>query len=135
MYYADSHLLDFDAKCLTVFNNVLQKNKRNLVILDKSLFYPTSGGQMNDIGVLTIEGLGEFNVVDVTKVGKCVLHQVDKYISDDFDITGRKNTGKVNKERRNQLMAHHTGTHIVFASCRKVLGPHIWQAGAKKTID
>ena len=54
MYYADSHVLDFDAKCLTVFNNVLQKNKRNLVILDKSLFYPTSGGQMNDIGVLTI---------------------------------------------------------------------------------
>ena len=32
-------------------------------------------------------------------------------------------------------MAHHTGTHVVFAACRKVLGPHIWQAGAKKTVD
>lgn len=32
-------------------------------------------------------------------------------------------------------MAHHTGTHVVFASARKVLGPHIWQAGAKKTIE
>jgi alanyl-tRNA synthetase len=32
-------------------------------------------------------------------------------------------------------MAHHTGTHIVFASCRKVLGPHVWQNGAKKTVE
>jgi alanyl-tRNA synthetase len=37
--------------------------------------------------------------------------------------------------RRSQLRAHHTGTHIVFASCRKVLGPHVWQNGAKKTIE
>lgn len=32
-------------------------------------------------------------------------------------------------------MAHHTGTHIIFASCRKVLGPHVWQHGAKKTTE
>ena len=30
---------------------------------------------------------------------------------------------------------HHTGTHIIFASCRKVLGPHVWQNGAKKTTQ
>ncbi len=90
---------------------------------------------MHDTGVMTIEGLGEFQVVDVTKVGKCVLHQLDRDIPDDVEIAGRKVTGKVNKERRMQLMAHHTGTHVVFAACRKVLGPHIWQAGAKKTVE
>lgn len=37
--------------------------------------------------------------------------------------------------RRVQLLAHHTGTHVMFASCRRVLGPHIWQAGAKKTTE
>ena len=36
-------------------------------------------------------------------------------------------------ERRNTLRAFHTGTHIVYAAARRVLGPHIWQNGAKKT--
>lgn len=43
--------------------------------------------------------------------------------------------GIVDMERRKILKRHHTGTHIVFASCRKVLGPHVWQHGAKKTVD
>jgi len=60
LYEADSHVLSFTGECLTVFNNVLMKNKRNLVILNQSCFYPTSGGQMHDTGVMTIEGLGEF---------------------------------------------------------------------------
>ena len=33
------------------------------------------------------------------------------------------------------LRTFHTGTHVVFAACRKVLGPHIWQNGAKKTTQ
>lgn len=43
--------------------------------------------------------------------------------------------GIVDMKRRMQLQAHHTGTHLVFASCRRVLGPHVWQAGAKKTTE
>ena len=64
-----------------------------------------------------------------------MLHQLDRDIPDDVEIAGRKVTGWVNEKRRIQLMAHHTGTHVVFAACRKVLGPHIWQAGAKKTVE
>lgn len=41
----------------------------------------------------------------------------------------------MDRARRTQLRAHHTGTHIIFASCRKVLGPHVWQHGAKKTPE
>lgn len=37
--------------------------------------------------------------------------------------------------RRVILRNHHSATHIVFASARQVLGPHVWQAGAKKTLE
>ena len=40
---------------------------------------------------------------------------------------------KIDEKRRTQLRWHHTATHIIYASSRKVLGPHVWQQGAKKT--
>lgn len=127
--------MDFTAKVIAVYANVSMQNRRNLVILDQSAFYPTSGGQQHDTGKMTIEGMGEVNVVNVIKVGKCVLHQISSDVPDDFEIVGSQVSGIVDFNRRVQLQAHHTGTHIVFASCRKVLGPHIWQAGAKKSTE
>ena len=47
-----------------------------MIILDESAFYPTSGGQQHDTGKLWIDGLGDVDVLDVTKVGKCVLHLI-----------------------------------------------------------
>ena len=91
---------------------------------------------MHDIGTMTIEGFDQvFNVTEVIKVGKCVLHKIDFEIPDDVDITGKAATGSVDPARRYQLQAHHTGTHLIFAACRRVLGPHVWQAGAKKTAQ
>jgi alanyl-tRNA synthetase len=103
--------------------------------LNQSAFYPTSGGQQHDTGKLTIEDFGEVDVIEVTKVGKCVLHLISKDVPEDVNLIGKKILGLVDLARRTQLQAHHTGTHIIFASCRKVLGPHIWQAGAKKSIE
>ena len=51
------------------------------------------------------------------------------------DYIGLEVKGKVDMKRRHQIMSHHTGTHIVFAACRRVLGPHVWQNGAKKTEE
>ena len=42
-------------------------------------------------------------------------------------------TCAVDGQRRRQLRWHHTGTHIIYAASRRVLGPHVWQQGAKKT--
>lgn len=134
LFYPHPDKMDFEATVVEVFANVLQQNKRNLLILDQSSFYPTSGGQLHDIGTVEIEGIeGVINVVDVIKVGKAVLHQLDRAIEE--DIKGKKVKGFVDIPRRQQLQAHHTGTHIVFAACRKILGPHVWQAGAKKTTE
>lgn len=48
LYYDDHNLLDFDAKVVDVFNNVLQNNIPNILILNRSAVYPTSGGQQHD---------------------------------------------------------------------------------------
>ena len=64
------------------------------------------------------------------------MHELEKALPDDVDkYVDVEVSCVVNRERRHQLRNHHTATHIIFASCRKVLGPHVWQHGAKKTVE
>ena len=44
LYYKDHNLFDFEAQIVDVFTNVVEENKRNILILDRSAVYPTSGG-------------------------------------------------------------------------------------------
>ena len=62
--------------------------------------------------------------MNVEKVGKCVLHTLDKELPIDF--LGKDLEGFIDVERRIQLRNHHTSAHIIFAACREVLGPHVW---------
>jgi alanyl-tRNA synthetase len=87
------------------------------------------------VNYLNKHGGTEYAVVDCIKVGRVVMHVLDKELPDADSYKGAHVRGVVDKARRAQLQAHHTGTHLIFASCRKVLGPHVWQAGAKKTTD
>ncbi|MBQ2665873.1 DHHA1 domain-containing protein, partial [Methanobrevibacter sp.] len=50
------------------------------------------------------------------------------------DVVGQKVTGKIDWDRRITLARHHTGTHLVIAAARKVLGQHIWQAGSQNGL-
>ena len=129
IFYDDHNLMKFEANIIDVFKNAQDKNKiPNIVILDKSAIYPTSGGQEHDTGVMKIAGcVGEYKIVNAVKVGKVVLHYLDRPLPGYVEMfKGKKVTVEVNEARRKQLQAHHTGTHIVFASCRKILGPHVW---------
>lgn len=84
---------------------------------------------------MTIDGV-TYQINQVEKVGKCVLHFLDKPLPKEKAYYLKMMVkGSVEAERRKILKRHHTGTHIVFASCRKVLGPHVWQHGAKKTVE
>ena len=131
IYYQDHRVYDFEAKVVGLLKNVEQKDKgTNIVILDRSAFYPTSGGQEHDIGTITLDDKA-YKVYNVTKVGKCFLHYLDQQI--EGDIIGHQVKGSINQDRRNTLRSFHTGTHIVYAAARRVLGPHVWQHGAKKT--
>eukprot|EP00455_Lapot_gusevi_P012317 TRINITY_DN157_c0_g1_i2.p1 TRINITY_DN157_c0_g1~~TRINITY_DN157_c0_g1_i2.p1 ORF type:complete len:1016 (+),score=442.80 TRINITY_DN157_c0_g1_i2:57-3050(+) len=135
LYFADHNMMEFEAKIVAVLPNVTQNMTPNIVILDRSAFYPTSGGQDHDSGSLTIGGQ-TYNVVDAMKVGPCVLHVLDTPLEGDLESYANQSVvGQIDVERRAQLRSHHTATHIVFASCRRVLGPHVWQHGAKKTVS
>ena len=132
LYYADHKLTRFNAKVVTVLPNVTQGGIHNILILDQSAFYPTSGGQAHDNGTVELNG-ETYQVVDAEKVGHCVLHILDRAVQG--NVEGADVVGEIDFERRRQLRNHHTATHIIFAACRRVLGPHVWQNGAKKTVE
>ena len=61
LYYTDSFLYDFDAEIAEVI-----PGERTAVVLDRTAFYPTSGGQVFDTGVLSANG----SSVRVTEVAE-----------------------------------------------------------------
>ena len=99
----------------------------NNVILDKTIAYPTSGGQIHDIGAINND-----EIIDVFKQGSIIIHALKNKPHFNVDDTV---TVTIDAERRKQLAQHHTATHIVGAAARKILGKHINQAGAKKTKE
>ena len=110
---------------------VLEVMKGGWIVLDKSAFYPRSGGQEPDHG--TIKGKeGEFKVIDVEKVDNVVLHRIE--VKPKLKV-GETVTCAIDKERRKQLTQHHTATHLVNAACRKILGNWVWQHSAFKDVD
>jgi len=49
--------------------------------------------------------------------------------------SGSSVKGSIDWERRSSLMKHHTATHVVNGTARRVLGQHVWQAGSQKDVD
>ncbi|MEM3791590.1 MAG: alanine--tRNA ligase [Candidatus Micrarchaeaceae archaeon] len=101
-------------------------SKGDYVVLDQTPFYPEGGGQAPDLG--KIKGI---EVVDVQKIGGVIVHKMKKNLIKE----GEEVDAEVDVERRLQLMAHHTATHLMSAAARKILGKHAWQEGAKKDVD
>ena len=100
------------------------------IALDRTPFYAEAGGQVGDTGVLVSKATGEtVAVVESTYVaapGKSV-HRV-KVISpvQKGDVV----TARVDPDSRHSTMRNHTGTHLLHAALRKVLGTHVKQAGS-----
>ena len=99
------------------------------VILDKTCFYPEGGGQEADYGNLSCDYASN-SVLDTRKVGDLIIHLTNG----SFDV-GDMVHGEVDWPRRRQLMDHHTAVHIVGGAARRLLGPHIYQAGANKSVE
>ncbi|HWQ20678.1 MAG TPA: alanine--tRNA ligase, partial [Methanotrichaceae archaeon] len=126
-----TELLFYTQPFQETFEAEVQEVLDGSVILDKTLFYPEGGGQPADHGLLEKGGLA-FQVVDVQKVGDVVLHQMEKPGSIQ---KGDHVIGKIDMRRRLAHARHHTATHLVHDSAKRVLGGHIWQAGAQKSEE
>jgi len=71
-------------------------------------------------------------VIDVIKVSGRILHKLD---NPDLIKEIKQPVLIIDFDRRLALSRHHTATHILTAAARKVLGFHVWQAGAEKNVD
>ena len=115
-YYMDPYTVSFEGHVVG--------SEGPWVVLDRTYFYPTSGGQVHDTG-----HLGDVPVVDVQRQGPWIYHRLDR--PSPFRAGDRVH-GRIDAARRTQLMQHHTATHIINGTLRRLLGPHVWQAGAYK---
>ncbi len=119
LYFGDYKITQFSGKVLKILDG-------KHVVMDTTAFYPTSGGQVHDLGTL-----GGCEVIDVFKQGKIIVHVVSSPSFKEGDIV----QGSIDKERRFQLAQHHTATHLLNGLSKKMLGNHVWQAGAAKFVD
>ncbi|HYB03325.1 MAG TPA: alanine--tRNA ligase, partial [Nitrososphaerales archaeon] len=121
IFYQNRDQFDFFAKVLEVVSN-------DFVVLDSTAFFARAGGQEPDHGTIN-----DLYVDDVFKVNNVVLHHIPDLknrlkIDDQIE-------GHVDSRRRFLIMRHHTATHIINGSARKVLGPWVWQNSAFKDED
>ena len=122
IYLEDGKIRRFKARVLRVLGD--------WVVLDGTAFYPTSGGQLHDTGVLRCGG-GAGKVVDVRDVDGVIVHKVKGA----KPSAGEQVECEIDWDRRMALTRHHTATHILMGAARRVLGPHVWQTGAEKTAE
>lgn len=125
LYYEDPYMAEFEAKIIAVV-------EPKWIILDKTAFYPEGGGQVYDTGYLIVEDR-KLRVINVQKFDNVILHEIEGNVSN--DLQGKEVKGIIDYERRKNIMRHHTATHILLYSIRKILGDHIWQAGVRKEED
>jgi len=127
LYYDEPYQKEFDA-------HVVAKKKVGKdvwLVLDKTLFYPEGWGQPFDQGILSM-GAEEFKVSSVQKLEGIVFHRID---NPEKIKKGDIVHGRIDWEKRYILMKMHSATHLVAGAARKVIGPHIWQAGANKGFE
>ena len=110
LFYENCHLQSFSA-CVTACERT---EKGWLVQLDATAFYPEGGGQACDKGML-----GNANVLDVQEQDEKILHLCDRALE-----VGARVEGRIDWQRRFDLMQQHSGEHIVSGLVHSLLGHH-----------
>ena len=97
------------------------------IILDKTVFYAESGGQVGDTGIIGTE-TSLFNVVDCKKVGTHFMHF--GALKRGAISKGDKVKVEIDTERRQSITCNHSATHLLHEALRLVLGDHVEQRGS-----
>ena len=108
LYYDNAYLMSFDAQVLACRPNGALFD----VLLDRSAFYPTSGGQPFDTGTL-----GDAHVLDVNVSDGEVWHTVDAPLT-----PGDTMHGQIDWARRFDHMQQHAGDHMIASALHRLMG-------------
>lgn len=116
LYYDDSYMRGFSARvleCVPAEPIVLSSGPRPAweVELDRTAFYPTSGGQPHDLGCID-----DAEILDVRDAGDVVLHMVDR------ELQRGEVEGSIDWGRRFDHMQQHTGQHLLSAMFQERYG-------------
>jgi len=105
------------------------------IVLDRTAIYAESGGQVADVGWLYDNSESQV-LADVVEahypVSGLIAHKV---MARETLQVGDRVTVVADADRRARIMRNHTGTHLVHAALRNILGPHVKQAGSLNSAD
>ena len=119
-----------DTKIIAMFANGEQVDTANdgeqvAVLLQKTPFYATSGGQVGDTGIIEADGFS----IAVDKTEKNAAGVIAHYGKVIGNATLTQVCAKVDEGVRNSIRRNHTAAHLLQGALRKVLGTHVEQAG------
>ncbi|MEM4396205.1 MAG: alanine--tRNA ligase-related protein [Candidatus Woesearchaeota archaeon] len=126
LYFDNYKLSKFESKFLWSYFY----DGKTYAIPEESVFYPTSGGQLNDNGKIIVDNT-EYKVVDVLKNNKAIVVVIDGKL----ELKDKRFIGIIDFEKRLQLAQHHTVTHLLNGVVTEIYGKHIWQHSAAKGVD
>jgi len=126
--------LDFDKKSEFIGYEVLLEQTKIIkvfkdgIVLKKTPFYATSGGQTADTGRIFNDDF-VLHVIDVEKLPNGqFLHHIEEEITPEFE--GEKVTAAVDETKRHLTEYNHSATHLMFYALRQILGEHVSQQGS-----
>ncbi|MDA7810818.1 alanine--tRNA ligase [Candidatus Pelagibacter sp.] len=112
---------------------ILQENDEGIIITNQTPFYGESGGQVADTGIISNEAF-EFEVSDVQKkLGDLFVHY-GKVIKGSIKLKDSVEL-RIDTQRRNNIRAYHSATHLLHEALRRVLGEHVTQKGSLVQSD
>ena len=102
------------------------------IVVNQTPFYAESGGQVGDSGVIETEG-GKARITDTRKVADVFIHFAE--VTDGTIEAGAAARLVVDHDRRSDIRANHSATHLLNEALRDVLGDHIAQRGSLNAPD